>query len=64
MALQVRNTVWADPVGNGGAVIPKERRHFLLRQPQTSSLVAVTPRAASDQGVWHAIDYVAGIPAS
>jgi hypothetical protein len=51
MALQVRNTVWADPVGNGGAVIPKERRHVLLRQPQTFSLVAVTPGTAGDQGV-------------
>ena len=55
------STVRADPVGNGGAVISKERRHFLLRQLQTCSLVAVTPRTASDQGVWqrpqgHSID--------
>ena len=50
-APQVRDTVRTDPVSSGGAVISEERRHFLLRQPQTSSLVAVTPRAASDQGV-------------
>jgi hypothetical protein len=47
----VRNTVWADSMGNGGAVIPKERRHVLLRQPQTANLIAVTPGTASDQGV-------------
>jgi hypothetical protein len=38
-------------VRDGGAVIPKECRHVLLRQPPTAHLVAVTPRTTRDQGV-------------
>jgi hypothetical protein len=48
---QILHTVRADSVGNGRAVIPKKRRHVLLRQPLTSNAVAATPGAASDQGV-------------
>jgi hypothetical protein len=48
---QILHTVRADSVGNGRAVIPKKRRHVLLRQPLTSNVVAATPGAASDQGV-------------
>ena len=48
---QVLDTVQADSVGNGGAVIPKKRRHVFLRQPPISNLITVTPGTASDQGV-------------